>query len=108
MLALMRERDSLLATRRRAPSQGLSAGFDVVELMPVEISGELALALDQCDKRGLPILSKPPRLLLELSKHATESLYQRLRTLTPDLVIGELRRVGDWLLHNFADVALIK
>jgi hypothetical protein len=107
VLRLLRDRKQVFATRRRPPSQDFPAGIDTVELMTKSDSGALALMLDHGDKYGIPILSTSMRLLLELSKHATESLYQRLRTYRADVVIDELRPVGKWLLDNLWAIGLV-
>src|ERR1700680_4883135 len=63
----------LAAERRRAPSQGIPAGIDVIELSTHEHSGALEMMLVQVDKRGWPTLDGSGRLLLRISNHATEA-----------------------------------
>src|SRR6266542_1768753 len=99
-LNLFRSDGSLAAQRRRPPSQGVPAGWDIVAFMTVPDSGEFVFSLHRCDKRRLPISKVPARVLLHISMHGTEALFQRLRTLDARAVQAELRPVGGWLLEN--------
>lgn len=93
---------------RRPPQPGLPGGYDTVELSPHPMSGEFQFIHVQLDRRRwpLPDSKSKDRLLLHVSRHATESLFQRLRTTDDDALRSELRPVGSWLLHNLPSIGL--
>jgi hypothetical protein len=91
---------------RRPPQPGLPGGFDIVYVDHSRDGGDLHVVLDAVDKRGELIDSQPARLLLHMTHHAVESIYQRLRTTQWTTVVNELKPVASWLGQNIHVVAM--
>ena len=68
-------------------------------------SGEFIIVMFPCDKRRVRT-KLPARMLLHISIHATEALFQRLRTQDAGVVQAELRPIGAWLLENLDAIGL--
>ena len=98
--------NTLCAEHPRRPSSGSGAGTDIVYIDCSKARGVLLFILDKVNKNGLHTVGVPGRLLLSVSQHGVESLYQRLRTTEWDVVMNELRPVGAWLLENSHIVAM--
>ena len=104
----LRRMDMLCAIRRRRPNAGARAGNDLLFVDYDSSDSMLLFKYEEVDKRGRPIKKDSDRVLMAVSQHATESLYQRLRTFEWADVIGELRPVGAWLLENLHTVVMEK
>jgi hypothetical protein len=96
----------LAAKSRRPPKAGLQGGFDIAYVDHARDGGELNILLDAVDKRGELINSQPARLLLHVTRHAVESIYQRIRTTDWVMVVNELKPVAGWLAENIHVVAM--
>ena len=69
-------------------------------------TGELLFCLQMVDKRGKPKVGSLARLMLLVSQHAVESLYQRLKTTEWKELKSELDPVGNWFFDNADIVAM--
>ena len=103
----MLERNELIcAKRRRGPAPGTVAGTDIVYIDHDREDGTLLFCFDMLDKHGEWLEGSSGRLLMTLSRHAVESLYQRLKTHDWKIVVNELRPVGIWFFENGHIVAI--
>lgn len=98
--------DVICGKRIRRPSPGTVAGADIVYIDHFQESGELLFSYDQIDKRGELLKGRLSRVLMAVSRHGVESLYQRLKTHEWKIVITELRSVGAWFFENMHVVAM--
>lgn len=86
--------------RRRKPVPNFAAGWEVVFIDHTVETGQLRFVEHSIDRRGFLMVKRQPTLLLQLSQHATESMYQRLKTTDPRAVISEAKPIGVWLVEN--------
>src|SRR5205807_8818106 len=104
---MLQDAGVLAGKSRRAPRAGLAGGSDIVYIDHTgDESGQLTIVIDAVDKRGELIDTQPGRLLLGVTRHAVESLYQRLRTTDWRGVVGEIKPVACWMAQNLHVVAM--
>ena len=97
---LLRRDNVLCGTRPRRPSLGMGGGRDLVFIDHADKTGELFFAFQMANKRGEVQDGRLAQLLMSVSLHAVESLYQRLKTLDWKRLGTELHPVGKWFFEN--------
>ena len=105
-LRFLHKHNRFAGQRRRPPAPGKPGGLDVIEMNWHREWAVLRLMMLPLDKHGFIVAKLPDRLLLQLTKHATDSLFQRLRTIDSAVVEAELRPVGNWLLKNLIEIGM--
>jgi hypothetical protein len=96
----------LARMQRRGPKPGLVAGFDVVWVEMNSNDGSLNCFVQAVDKRGETVSDHRSLILLHVTQHAVESMFQRLRTTDRNAVLAELKPVACWLAENRHTVAM--
>jgi len=99
-LNVLKSNGLVASIHRRPPSQSHPAGNDVLLLDASGANGEMAIFMSEFDKHGQPLKGQQLRMLLWLTQHAVESLFQRLKTTNPSAVFEELRSISSWLYAN--------
>jgi hypothetical protein len=105
-LTVLQANGFVSSIHRRPPSQGKPAGQDVLIIDATGANGETAIVLGEFDKRGRPLRRQFFRMLLCLTQHAVESLFQRLRTTSSSPVFDELRSLSPWVYEHRRDVGV--
>lgn len=103
---ILEQTDLLAGMHRRGPKPGLVSGYELATIEVNSKDGSHNVFVVSVDKRGEIIWDRYSRLLLHVTQHATESMYQRLRTTDRHVVLRELKPTADWLSQNSHMVAL--